>query len=102
VKGGSQIYLQVSVILVFRQPTNGHNPATSFVKWASDFLSVNRVVETFFVDANHGFRLANNDLVVLCPGIELQGTMQESYAIPIVAEERKGKDVQSSGTNIRI
>ncbi len=58
-------------------------PAISFVTWASDFLKETRVVENFFVDANHGIRLANMDAMVICPGTTIQGTMQESGAIAI-------------------
>lgn len=58
-------------------------PATDFATWASDYLKENRVVESFFVDANHGVRLANNAMVAICPGVEIRGTMQESGAIQV-------------------
>lgn len=60
-------------------------PATSFVRWASDFLRDNRVVEAFFIDDNHGLRLTDNALVAVCPGVDLRGTMQESRTVAITS-----------------
>ncbi len=60
-------------------------PATHFAKWAADFLKQNRVVESFFIDENHGIRLSDNTRVAVCPGIEIRGTMQRSTAVEITS-----------------
>lgn len=68
-------------------------PATHFARWASDYLKENRVVENFFIDANHGVRLANNVCVAICPGTVIQGTMQDSHAIA-VTEGKSQRDME--------
>ena len=67
-------------------------PAIHFAKWASDYLKENRVVENFFIDENHGVRLANNTCVAICPGTTIQGTMQDSGAVQ-VTEGRSQRDM---------
>ena len=67
-------------------------PATHFAKWASDYLKENRVVENFFIDANHGVRLSNSVCVAICPGTAIQGTMQDAGAIGIT-EGRSQRDM---------
>lgn len=58
-------------------------PATGFATWATKYLADNRVAESFFIDANHGVRLANNAMVAICPGVEIRGTMQEAGAVQV-------------------
>lgn len=58
-------------------------PATDFIEFAIGFLSEHRVVENFFVDANHGIVLANNDRMVIAPLTDVAGTMQESGAVSV-------------------
>jgi hypothetical protein len=58
-------------------------PATHFVEWAAAHLKENRVVENFFIDANHGVRLANNACLAVCPGTEVRGSMQDSGAVAV-------------------
>lgn len=59
------------------------SPATHFVKWAAEYLKANRVVQSFFIDENHGVQLANNTMVAICPGVEVRGTMQDSGAVQV-------------------
>lgn len=54
-----------------------------FYAFACEFLAEHRVVENFFVDANHGLVLSNNDRVVICPSVDIAGTMQDSGAIAV-------------------
>lgn len=56
-----------------------------FLRWATNYLTANRVVENFAVDANHGIRLANNVMCTICPGEEhLHGTMEPCNAIAVI------------------
>ena len=57
--------------------------AYAFKEFCDKFLARHRAVENHFVDNNIGFRLSNNDLVALSPGVEIAGTMQDSGAIAI-------------------
>jgi hypothetical protein len=66
-------------------------PAIKFVEWAANYLQEHRVVENFYVDANHGIRLSNNDTLVISPGTNIQGTMQDSGAINVT----EGKSQQN-------
>lgn len=59
-------------------------PATAFAQWATEYLAENRVAESFFIDANHGIKLANNAMVAICPGVEIRGSMQDSNAVPVM------------------
>lgn len=68
-------------------------PALGFVDWASKYLKENRVVQNFFVDENHGLVLSNNDNVVVCPGMPVMGTMQNSGAIGVTeGRSREGNE----------
>ena len=58
-------------------------PATVFAKWAAEYLRTNRVVQNFFVDENHGMLLSNNRSVVVSPGIDIRGTMQDAGAVGV-------------------
>lgn len=55
----------------------------AFLKWAKEYLTKVRPVTNFFVDENLGIRLNNNANVVLCPGINIQGTMQDAGAVNV-------------------
>ncbi len=57
--------------------------ALTFLKWASDYLKENRPAGNFFVDENLGLKLSNNLTCVISPGINIQGTMQDSGAISV-------------------
>lgn len=70
-------------------------PATSFVAFAADFLGEQRIQELFPLDANYGVRLANGDYVAICPGTDIQGTMQESTSIDVM--EGKSRPDQRTG-----
>lgn len=76
-------------------------PATHFAKWCADYLKENRVTESFFVDGNLGMRLTNSDTMVICPGIEIRGTMQDSGAVAVTegkSQNNKNGVVGSDGT----
>lgn len=79
-------------------------PAVSFLRWGSDFLKEHRVVENFFVDMNHGIRLSNNDCIVVCPGLPVQGTMQDSGAVQVTeGKSQSGQEgVFNPGGSLRI
>jgi hypothetical protein len=68
-------------------------PATHFAQWATDHLKEFRVVENFYIDANHGIRLSNNVCIAICPGTVIQGTMQDSGAIQ-VTEGKSQRDME--------
>lgn len=77
--------------------------ATSFVKWASEYLKVFRPVENFYVDANHGLRLSNNVLCVVSPGLDVRGTMQEAHAIGVThGKSQHGQDGIAPGGGLDI
>lgn len=79
-------------------------PATVFLNWAFEYLTNNRVTESFYVEANHGVRLTNGASVVICPGGgEQRGTMQDSVAIAITEGlDRPGNPQMQSGNTLRI
>lgn len=58
-------------------------PMMKFLQFGKDYLTENRPVQNFFVDENVGLRLSNNANIVVSPGINVQGTMQNSGAISV-------------------
>lgn len=54
-----------------------------FFKFAAEYLTRNRVVEVFAVDANVGLVLSNFARCVVSPGTLVAGTMQESGAVSV-------------------
>lgn len=60
-----------------------NTPATAFLAWATNYLKKNRVAEQFYVDENFGLRLTNLKSFVICPGIAIRGTMQDSGAVEV-------------------
>ncbi len=85
------------------QQAKKNAPASHFAKWAADHLRENRVVENFFIDANHGVRLSNNACLAICPGTVIQGTMQDSGAVS-VTQGRSQRDMDGvvGTTSLRI
>lgn len=79
-------------------------PATTFAKWATEYLKEFRVTESFFVDGNLGIRLANNEVMAVCPGVEIRGTMQDSGAIQVTeGRSQPGNNgVANTGGSLRI
>jgi hypothetical protein len=76
-------------------------PATHFVEFAANYLKRNRVVENFFVDENHGLRLSDNTTCVVCPGTNVQGTMQDAGEVGVTrGESQPGNEgvIQIQGT----
>jgi hypothetical protein len=67
-------------------------PATHFIKWAGDYLAENRAAETFFLDANLGLRLTNNDLVAVSPGVDVRGSMQDAGAVHVTTGRDRPDD----------
>lgn len=69
-------------------------PMMSFLRWAKEYLATNRPVQNFFVDENLGIRLSNNANVVLSPGVNLQGTMQDAGAVAVThGQGQQNQDV---------
>jgi hypothetical protein len=58
-------------------------PFNNFFNFCVRYLTINRPVENFFVDMNHGLKLSNNVSVVVCPGVNPQGQMEDSGAVNI-------------------
>lgn len=61
-------------------------PAVDFAAWATQYLTENRIMESFYIDGNVGLRLTTMQCVAVCPGINEEvapGSMQESNAIGI-------------------
>ena len=54
-----------------------------FLDFCSTYLNDNRVVQNFAADANHGVVLSDNTRCMICPEVNLSGTMQDSAAIGI-------------------
>lgn len=78
-------------------------PATVFAKWAADYLRDNRMVQNFFVDENHGIMLSNNRTVVLSPGIDIRGTMQDAGAVGVThGRSNPGNDGITKDTTLRV
>ncbi len=78
-----------------------HAPVLDFMRFALEFLAENRPAETFPVDANIEIRLSNGDLVLICPGTQLSGTMQASHSVQIAAQGKRG-GMQGDGGAIGI
>lgn len=75
-------------------------PAEHFLAFAVEYLAKNRPVENFFVDMNHGVVLSDTSRVVVSPGYDLRGTMQQSGAVGVtVGASQPGLDgvVQAGG-----
>lgn len=78
-------------------------PASAFAKWAADYLRENRMMQHFFVDENHGILLSNNRSVVLSPGIDIRGTMQDAGAVGVTqGRSNPGNNGVTSDTTLRI
>lgn len=78
-------------------------PASHFANWCTEYLKENRPVENFFIDGNVGVRLTNNMCIAISPGTHIQGTMQESGAVP-VTEGKSQRDMNGviDTTSLRI
>lgn len=71
-------------------------PATHFADFATRYLEENRVSQSFFIDANHGLLFDNGVTVAVCPGINVQGTMQDSGSVAVT----EGKDRQQGPAGV--
>jgi hypothetical protein len=58
-------------------------PASHFYAFCVEYLLRNRPVTTFFVDTNMGVVLTNTKRLVLSPGFDLRGTMQNAGAVGV-------------------
>lgn len=78
-------------------------PAADFVKFARSYLNKHRVVENFPDDANHGVKLSNDSTCVICPRINVRGTMQGTAAHAITPGlDRAGRKGTRSGGSVPI
>lgn len=80
-------------------------PAIHFAEWATQYLTDNRPVETFFSEGNVGLRLTNNVLVVLSPGEEQTkpGTMQQSASFSVTeGRSQPGNEGVSTTSGLRV
>lgn len=66
--------------------------ASTFVQWASEYLSKNRVVETMISRGECVVRLADNSLVQVCPGGDSHrdGWVDTSGAVPVIGSPERG------------
>ena len=60
-------------------------PASHFYAFCVEYLLANRPVNTFYVDTNTGVVLSNTNRVVISPGFDLRGTMQDAAAVGVTA-----------------
>jgi len=58
-----------------------------FLDFCKTYLSDNRVVQNFPADANHGVVLSDNTRCMICPEVNMSGTMQASSAVGITTGE---------------
>ena len=60
-------------------------PARHFYAFCVEYLLKNRPATTFYVDTNVGVVLTNTARVVVSPGFDLRGTMQDAAAVGVTA-----------------
>lgn len=79
-------------------------PASHFFAFCVAHLLANRPVNSFFADTNLGVVLASNTRVVVSPGFDLRGSMQDAKAVGVTdGLSQPGNDgVTRAGTPIGI
>lgn len=77
-------------------------PAVAFIKFCAGYLAEHRVVQSFFVDMNHGIQLDNNERFVICPGTEIRGTMQPSHSVDITESRSQMDGVRRNDISVQI
>jgi len=66
-------------------------PLWDFMEFAVDYLETNRVVETFSADSNVGIVFSDLSRCVVCPGFEVEGTMQDSESVGVTHGKGQSK-----------
>lgn len=81
-----------------------NTPATAFLAWAAKYLKKHRVGQQFYVDENLGIQLTNLRSCVICPGVTIRGTMQDSGAVEVTqGRSQPGNEgVAKSGMSFHI